>query len=213
MAFDLENIPSFAPASFFHMSFDIGMHKGPSQVPFKKPYLLPHLEDLLDEDSFAQVAIAYHEKGLFIGVLVDKPFEQACFPKVNLGDGVEIFLDTRNLKNVGSLHRFCHHFIFLPKEVNGVQCIEVTRLKMEDSHPLCDPSLLHIDVEFKKNSYVMQIFIEADALFGYDLSICKKLGFSYKMHGKNYRPQHLNLSSEHTLFEKYPASWASLNLI
>lgn len=213
MTFELENIPSFAPANFFQMSFDIEAHKGPSLVPFKKPYLLPHLDDLLDEDPFAQVAVAYHAKGIFIGIHVDKPFEDSYYPKLELGDGVEIFIDTRNLKNVGSLHKFCHHFIFLPKEVNGVQSIEVTRLKMEDSHPLCDPSLLHLDVEFKKTCYTMQIYIEADALFGYDLSLCKKLGFSYKIHGKNFRSQHLNISSENTLFEKYPASWACLNLI
>lgn len=213
MAFELDHIPALAPARFFQMSFDIAKLKGSSEVPLKKPYLLPHLEDLLDEDTFANLAIAYHEKGLYIGVEVDKPFEQAHFPKVQMGDGLEIFIDTRNLQNVGSLHKFCHHFVFLPKEVDGIQAAEVTRLKMEDSHPLCDLSLLHVDVEFKKHSYTMQIFIEADALFGYDLSVCKKLGFSYKLHGKNLRPQHLNISSEHTLFEKYPASWACFNFI
>jgi hypothetical protein len=213
MSFELDNIPSIAPVSFFQMHFDIAEHKGPSQVPFKKPYLLPHVDDLLDEDAFAKVAIAYHNKGIFIGIEIDKPFEQVYYPKIELGDGVEIFIDTRNLKNVGSLHKFCHHFVFLPKEVNGIQSLEVTRLRMEDSHPLCEPSLLHLDVEFKKNSYTMQIFIEADALFGYDLTACKKLGFTYKIHGKNYRAQHLNISSEQMLFEKYPASWACLNLI
>lgn len=213
MSSGFDHIPSCPPASFFQMSFDIEQLKGSSEVPFKKPYLLPHLDDLLDEDPFAQVAIAYHSKGLYISIKVDKPFEEAHYPKIELGDAVEIFIDTRNLKSVGSLHKFCHHFVAFAKPIDNHSFFEVTRLRMEDSHPLCDPSLLHCDVEFRKKDYTMHLFIEADALFGYDPVECKKLGFSYIIHGKNYRPQHLQFSSEQYLIHKYPASWACLNLI
>lgn len=212
MVYTLEEMPSLTPGLFTELSYDMIKSKGFLKNPYKTPFLLPSEEDLLDQESFAKVAICYDEGGIYLSILIEKPFEQVSYPNVSQGDGVEIFIDTRGLKNVGSIHKFCHHFVFLPKEEHGIQGVEITKLRLEDSHPICDPSSLHVETIFHKDSFEMKIFIEADALYGYDLSRTSKIGFAYKIHGKGYRTQHLGFSSEFVVLEKYPSLWSILNL-
>jgi hypothetical protein len=49
-----------------------------------------------------------------------------------------------------------------------MQSCEMTKFRGEDSHPLCDPKLLQVETVFTKKSYEMKIFIESEALYGFD---------------------------------------------
>lgn len=210
--FSLEEVAPLSPACFLHVGVEIPKEEGFKKNPYQKPYLLPSFSELLDQESFAQVAMCYSNKGVWIAVEVEKSFEEVFFPKVEQGDGIEIFIDTRDVKSVGSMHKFCHHFIFLPKPVTDFMACEVTRLRVEDSHPLADPSLLHVNATFSKNSYEMRIFIEADALYGFDPDQTHRIGFAYKIHRYKKSTQDFSLSSQDVQIEKYPQLWASITL-
>ncbi|MEI8300286.1 MAG: hypothetical protein WCG10_01570 [Chlamydiota bacterium] len=206
----LEEIPSLAAANFLQMVVEVHQNAGP--LPWKKPFLLPDTSLLLDEEKFADLAMSYSLSGFHIGIRVNQAFQDVAFPDVENGDSVEFFFDTRDRKSAGTIHKFCHHFIFLPKEVGGIQACEMTKFRLEDAHPLCDSKLLQVEAIFKNKEYELKIFIDKEALYGFDPEQFNRLGFTYRVNRKGGPSQHFNLGSQEYLIEKYPSVWASLKL-
>lgn len=212
MEFSLEEVAAVSASSFLQINAQVPFKEGLGKDPFKDPFLLPSLSVLLDEEDFAIVALSYGERGIYISIEINQPFQEVSFPKVQQGDGIEIFIDTRDVKTSGSLHKFCHHFIFLPKPVSDVSACEVTRLRAEDSHPLADSSLLHVESQFYKESYQLNIHIESEALFGFDPKQMPRIGFAYKIHRARGPCQNFSHSDAEFQIEKYPHLWPSLLL-
>lgn len=209
-----EQLPALAPLDFFALEGELNYVKAsPSLKEMRKKFLLPDMSPFLAEEKFAEVALAWSESGIYICIFVDRPFEEASYPRFNEGDAVELFFDTRDLKTAGFATRFCHRFVFLPQPVQGISAQEITHFRTEDTHPLCDPADLQITSEIGKKDYSMQIFIPAHALHGYDPASFEKIGFTYRIHRAKGAPQHFALSSQHFSIEQHPRLWASFKFI
>lgn len=203
-----EELPALFPADFFALSFDLlYSKKTPSG---KKSFLLPDTSSLLGEESFAKVFLAWNEKGIFIEAEIDKLFEECFFPEYSEGDSLELFFDTRDLKTTGFATRFCHHFLILPRAIDGVQSQEITHFRTEDRHPLCDPSELEVEVKFGRNDYKLEIFIPSSCLQGYDPLSFDRLGFTYRINRYQGPPQHFSVSSQFYSIQQQPSLWSSL---
>lgn len=203
----LENMDPLLPADFLSYSFSIPHTK------LQKTDFLPDLTYLLDEEKFAFLSLSWNEEGLRGKVFVEKVLEKSFFPDYAKGDSVEIFLDTRDHKKSGFATRFCHHFVFLAEEVNGVQSEEVTRFRQEDSHPLCNSSELEVSCLVEKKSYELSFFIKESALQGYDPLQFPRIGFAYKINRFKGKPQHFPVSSSYFDLLEHPGLWASITLI
>ncbi len=105
--------------------------------------------------------LAWHEGGIEVQIQVHQKFEGASYPKFDEGDAIELFIDTRDLKEAGFPTKFCHHFLILPQEVQGVRALELTRFRNEDSHPLCDPEAIHVETEMTSKEYTLKISFPA----------------------------------------------------
>lgn len=214
MSFDaLEGMPAIAPLEFFSLEGELPFVKAPPTLRhMRKHCLLPSSSEMLGEESFAEVAIAWSEEGVYTAVFVDKPFEEARYPRFAEGDAFELFLDTRDLKNAGFSTRFCHQFLFLPQAVQGISCQELTHFRTEETHVLCDPADLQLSTTFEKKGYQMEIFIPRHVLHGYDPATFDRLGINYRIHRMSGQPQHFALSSQHFNVEQHPRLWASYKL-
>ncbi len=199
----IETFPPLLPLHFFAMTLE---------AKEGKKLELPSTADFLGEGSFADLAFLWERKGILIEVKVRKPFEEAVYPEFSKGDSVELFLDTRDLKTAGFATKFCHHFLFLPQEVQGIQCQEISRFRTEDSHPLCNPSELSCKTEFSKKGFKMQIFLAATTLFGYDPASFSRLGFTYRINAPGRDPQHFSISSHYYKIEQNPSLWSTITL-
>jgi len=210
----LEELPPLEPLEFFSIEGNLYFLKSPpSSKLMKRHFMLPETSEWLAEERFADVAAAWSESGLYVDIFVDKPFEEAFYPRFSEGDAVELFIDTRDLKTAGFAHRFCHHFLFLPQAVQGIQAQELTHFRTEDTHPHCDPADLQASAEFAKNSYALQLFIPAHSLHGYDPFSFDRIGFTYRIHRYKGKPQHFSLSSHHFSLEQHPRFWATFKLV
>lgn len=207
----LETMPALAPLDFYCLSTPIRYGKAASK-PLKSSYLLPSTSSLLAEEAFSDVAMAWSEEGVVVEVFVHKPFEEAQYPRYQEGDALELFIDTRDLKTAGFATRFCHHFVILPQEVQGIRALEITRFRTEDSHPLCDPNELQVKSDFEKKCYWMQVFIPSSCLHGYDPSGMNRMGFTYRISRFKAEPQHFAIRSQDWAIDQNPKLWASLTL-
>ncbi|QVL57442.1 MAG: hypothetical protein KFB93_08720 [Simkaniaceae bacterium] len=194
----LKELKPLSPAAFFDVRTNV--LKADKKRSFKKG-LLPDGTGLTGDGCLAKVALLWSPTGLFLEMLAKLAIDE--------GDFLELFIDTRDLKNSNVMTRFCHHFIFYPEEEVG---IEVTRFRGDDSHEIADPSLFSVKTTVKRSSYLFEIGIPKEALYGYDPAEFKRLGFTYRFQKKNGEKMHFNLSSDFFHIEKHPALWASLNL-
>ncbi len=214
MSFNLDYLPPLFPIDFFCISTQVPYAKTlPSKKVFRQKRTLPDMSEFLGEEKFADLSLFWNEEALLIEVEVKKAFEESLLPEYREGDSVEIFIDTRDLKNAGFATRFCHHFVFLPQPVEGIHAQEVTHFRLEDSHPLCDPLELVVESKCEKSSYTMQIIIPATCLHGYDPATFKRLGFTYRINRYKGEAGHFALSSKYYVIEKHPSLWASINLV
>lgn len=209
-----EQVPSLFPLEFFAVQSSINYAKTlPSFRAMRNSFLLANTSELLGEEKFAEVALAWNEEGLHCICFVDKSLEEVAFPLFSNGDALELFIDTRDLKTAGFATRFCHHFLVLPEAIQGIHAQEMTRFRTEDVHPLCDRADLIVNTTIQKNNYILHIFIPAHCLHAFDPLICDRIGFTYKIHRYGGLPQHFAVSSEHFSIEQSPRLWASLSMV
>lgn len=209
-----EEFSPLRPASLFEIGFNC--HYLSAKEPFKKlkeeKYLIPHSSFLLQEEPFSKLYMGWNEDGLYYLLECEHPFGDVFYPDFSRGDGLQLLIDTRGNKTASMIHRFCHQFLFLPKEIDGVQALEITRFRTDDQHDLCDPKELACESHFQKNSYSMHIFIPAQCLHGYDPNECDRIGFSFCVYGAGGYRQHFTAHSEEFAFESLPALWSSVKL-
>lgn len=187
-------------------------HQWNGSGPLQKLHRLPSTAALCTEEPFADVFMGWHKDGIAVQIDVDKPFEQCFYPAMDRGDAVELFFDTRDLKNAGFNTRFCHHFYFLPEAINGKVAGEITRFRTEDAHPLCDSAELKVTTHLKRSAYSLNIFLPAHCLVGYDPEQFDRLGFTYRIHRVGGDPQHFSVSTTEYAIDQQPSLWSSILL-
>lgn len=189
---ELDEISSISPLQFFSFSYPIPFAKKlPEKGLFIEPYLLPCMADFLGEEAFADCAICWNKSGLELAIKIDSKRKE--------GDQVELFIDTRDRKDLGFINRYCHHFLFTTIGE------EVTKLRADQTRKLASPHNLHVTIDENK----IKIRIEAEALFGF--AEATRLGFTYII--KNGEQlQHFSVSSKDYAVASHPSLWASLTL-
>jgi len=204
-----EEVPALTVLPFFNIKTDVFFAKKAIDVTGKK-YLLTSSAPFLAEEKFCEAYMGYNHHALYFHFRVDKPFEEANSTDFRKGDSIEIFIDTRDIKDKTVISQFCHHFVFFAEAVNGVLGKEVTRFRTEEVHPLCSPKDLKVNAHFAKKSYVLDIEIKSSSLFGYDPSSFERMGFTYRINRKGGEPQHFAISSSEYKIELQPSLWSSL---
>lgn len=202
-----------SPVNFFEFRLKVPYHKAkvlPSLTSKEGiAFKLPDLSFLSKEETFAAVGLGWNEEGLILRFEVDKPFEMAIYPEIDEGDSVEVFIDTRDVKTSGFATRFCHHFFFTAKEVDGKCGAEISRFRTDDSHPLSDHNDLVIKPKSSKDAYSIDAFIPSLCLFGYEPADFDRIGFTYRINRQGGLPQHFSVKSDEFRIDEQPSLWAS----
>ncbi|MBS0627301.1 MAG: hypothetical protein JSS09_03715 [Verrucomicrobia bacterium] len=199
----LEGMDPLFPADFFKFNIEIK----------QTLTLLPDFSDLLGEDSLSSLSLSWSDSGLSGVFSIKNPLEASFFPDFIKGDAIELFLDTRDNKKSGFATKFCHHFVFLGKEVNGVRVQEITKFRLEDAHTLCDPAEILFKVIEKKGGYEATFTLPKEVLHGYDPLQFSKLGLAYRIHRYKGKPMHFPFSGKYFEPLQHPSLWASLLLV
>lgn len=211
--FEEEFLP-ISPLPFFQVRASchyIDPSNGSQEIK-RKEYRLPSMEKITQEFHFAHLNMGWNSSGLYFYCETTIPFQDAFYPDFTRGDSLELFIDTRDVKTSGFTTKFCHHFFFLPKGIEGHSAEEVTRFRTEDAHEFCDPRELIVKTELNKHGYQLNIFIPAHCLHGYDPDQFQRLGFTYRINRMGANPQHFSVLSNEFKIEQQPSLWASLSL-
>lgn len=210
-----DGLPDLRPASFFSLAFDCRyiLPESWEKTIEQRKYKIPNTAFLCLEETFAEINMGWHEDGLFFAIHSSSPATKSSFPDVIKGDSVELFIDTRDVKTTGFTTKFCHHFFFLPNEVDGQDRGEITRFRNEDAHELCQAQFLDLITKKTSHGYLLKIFIPAHCLFGYDPKETMKLGFDARINQHEGPSQHFSVVTEEFPVEQQPSLWSSVKLI
>ena len=150
----------------------------------------PDLNPLDDAASFAKIQAGWNEDGIGFRVSVTgKKMPVADTPdEPRESDGFQLWLDTRNTQSIHRASRFCHHFAFLPasrasggrgkKNGAGTAYQFAIALAKEDASSN-RAGLLRTASKAVAGGYVLDAWIPAECLTGYDPNANPLLGFYY----------------------------------
>ena len=208
----MDDLVPITPVNFFQLSWECFYVPAGGMTSLKK-HALPDLSDLCSEPYFAKVAMGWNKEGLEFFIEIGQPARRSNYPEVLRGDSVELFIDTRDVKTSGFNTRFCHHFFFLPEEVDGHVAGEITRFRTEDVHDLCSPKELRVKTLLKSHNYTLQIVIPAACLNGFDPEQFDRLGFAYRINRPDGPPQHFSAVTDDYGIDQQPSLWSSVKLV
>lgn len=212
-----------APPFLFRFSVPCRKSKGEwsktAGLELTAKHTVPSFQSELGEASqFADLRMAWSDAGLVFNLQVrNKKQAPWCREsRLDESDGFTLWIDTRDTQNVHRATRFCHQFIFLPfgegakAEEPVSELLNINRARDNPKQPT--RGTLQVRSEKRIDGYVMQGFIPASAITGYDPNDHPKLGFYYAVMDRELGWQTLSLGSEYP-FQTDPSLWGTLELV
>ena len=190
----------------------------PGGAGLDESYRLVGLGELEDEPAVAEVSAAWSEAGLvFVAKVSAKKQPIWCrASRAEDSDGLQVWIDTRDVHNVHRASRFCHRFIFLPSgggkkldEAFG-QSLPINRSR-EPARPVA-PGVLKAVGRVQPDGYVLECFIPAEAMMGYEPAEHPRIGFTYALIDRELGQQTFSIGPPMP-YDEDPSLWATLELV
>lgn len=173
---------------------------------------------LSERKSFADLRLAWNESGLAVQVAIKgkdtPPVGDASRPRAS--DGLFLWLDTRDTRNIHRASRYCHQFYFLPtgggNEADEPVCGQVKIHRALADAPVCSAGSIPLACDRLKSGYRLRAFLPGELLTGFDPETNPRLGFFYAVRDQELGEQTLGLTPEFPYWED-PSLWSTLELI
>lgn len=210
-----------APTFLFHFAVPC-LYQNPvwndADFVLDESFRLPSFGELDGRTPFADLRAAWSELGLSFTVLVSgkkqTPWCREARPEES--DGLQIWIDTRETRNVHRAGRFCHRFFFLPRGAGkglGEPCGDQLTINRAKEHPrTIPPGLLRVRSEKRIDGYFLAAHIPSQALTGFDPQEHPRLGFSYAVVDRELGWQTFSVGPEFP-FQEDPSLWGALELV
>jgi hypothetical protein len=131
-------------------------------------------------------------------------------------DGFHVWIDTRDVKSIHRAGRFCHRFLFLPGGGGPRQnqpMAEWLSIHRAREHPRpVQPRQLEVRSQRRKDGYLLEAFIAAEALTGFDPAEHPRLGFTYAVIDRELGEQTFTVGSPMP-YQDDPSLWGTLELV
>jgi hypothetical protein len=171
-----------------------------------------------ERQNFADVRVAWNEFGLGVQVEVkgkDK-LPEGNVARLRGSDGMTLWIDTRDARTSHRASRFCHQFHLLPTG-GGAEGDEpiLTQVKINralQDAPLASPSEVPFRCTRTKHGYILEAFLPAGVLNGFDPEQNPRLGFYYAVRDSELGEQDLSVGPDFPYWED-PSLWSVLELV
>jgi hypothetical protein len=195
----------------------------PGGVQLDEHYCLPCFASLdqpadADQPSWADVRMAWSQAGLALNLRVrgkrQPPWCRAS--RIEDSDGLAIWINTRPTADMHRASRFCQAFRFLPSGAASstaepvAAAVAIPRAR-ENPQPF-DERLLMIRGEQRVDGYLLEAFLPAAVLTGYDPDEHSQLGFTYAVIDRELG-QYVMTVGEPFPYDADPSLWSILELV
>lgn len=176
---------------------------------------LPAVSTVDGKSEFASLWACWNDDGVAVACRVEgKRSPLRCNPSNYWNsDNLRVCIDTRPSPENKRATRFCRQFYFLPtggtrkSPVAGVGKFQRAR---EEAPPV-DARLLRVASHISADGYMMEGFMPAECLTGWDPKEHPRLGFYYILEDTDHGKQFLTVGDE-LLWYADPSTWALARL-
>lgn len=169
-------------------------------------------------EPWSEVRVGWSPRGLAIGVEVTgkaSPIRHDPF-LADASDGVQLWIDTRDTRDIHRASRFCHRFsaVLVPdraKKSVSVQCEQKPIHRALADAPLAKPGSIQARAEANKTGWSLELFLAAESLHGFDPDTNRRLGFAYQVTDPDRGDEFLTVGRDFPIGED-PSLWATLEL-
>jgi hypothetical protein len=170
-----------------------------------------------EKKNFADVRLGWNEFGLGIQVEVTgkEALPEGSANRLRGSDGVTIWIDTRDARTSHRASRHCHQFHFLPTgggpdgDEPVLSQAKINRA-LHDA-PLCSSGSVPFRCTRTCHGYVLEAFLPAAVLNGFDPEQNPRLGFYYVVKDTELGEQVLSVGADFPYWED-PSLWSVLEL-
>jgi hypothetical protein len=181
-------------------------------------FRIPSFAELDGRAPFADLRIGWNEEGIITSLRVKGKRQQTWCreSKLDDSDGLQLFIDTRNTRDIHRASRFCHRFVFLPHGADRNGAAPLARpmpiLRAKENPKFVDPAVLSVRAKSQLDGYILQCWIPAQAMTGYDTSEHSSLGFFYLVADRELGWQTFSLGPEYPITSD-PSLWGTVELV
>ena len=183
---------------------------------------LPNANRLDDADLQGKLPhdfrIGWNETGLFFSLTVSGK-QQSLWcrsTQPDESDGIQICLDTRDIKDIHRASRFCHRLLFMPIGGGRDQSHPVSfwlPIHRAKEHPnSIDLSQIKMQSQIGADGYQLIVFLPGKILTGFDPNEHPNLGFHFVVMDREYGNSYF-LVAPPLPHDQDPSLWGTLALI
>jgi hypothetical protein len=170
--------------------------------------------------AWADVRVAWNPSGLAIVVEANaSAATRSQRDRPDGMDGVQLWIDTRDTRDVSRATRFCHRF---SARLGGLAAGPRSPLSLELTQrpiaraiadaPIGRPDHLEGRAERLKSGWRVELFLHAEGLHGFDPETNRRLGFAYQVSEVDREDQFLGVGRDFPIGEN-PSLWSTLELL
>jgi hypothetical protein len=167
---------------------------------------------------FGELRLAWNEQGLGMALEVKgkNRLPQCAASDPEAADGLRLFIDTRNTQNIHRASRYCQQFSLFPsgdgpKETDP-WAVQVPILRAREEAPRANIAEVRLAASVSKTGYLLEAWLPASVLYGYDPEAQSRLGFYYALRDAELGEQFLSVGAEFP-FAIDPSLWSTLELV
>jgi hypothetical protein len=212
-----------SPRAFFR--FSVPVQRAPAKLridgdlkEWSEEHLLPDLTAIEGKPGYAKVYAGWSPEGLSLALHVPNKKKVHCDLRNLLrGDGLILWLDTRDSRMVHRATQYCHSLRVYPrgpKPSDRTPVIQRQRVtwQPELQPPKFDEKKMKAATFVGKGFYNLELFMPSDSLHGYAPEECARLGLFVQVvdheHGEQFWPCPAPLP-----FWQDPSLWAAVELV
>lgn len=181
---------------------------------------LPALAQLDGREPWAEVRVAWNPVGLAVAVQVTGKTGPVRGPQPedpDFADGVQVWIDTRDTRDVHRATRYCHRFSAMLSPASGGKALAVQLSQRTIHRALADAPKVQAETiqrraERLKDGWLLELFFPAGALNGYDPETNRRLGLMVLVTDPGRGEQFLGVGREFPVGED-PSLWPTLELV
>ena len=205
--------------SFFHYAHPCPFRREPPKIDgnlrdWDDTQRIPDLMPIEGLEGYANLYMAWNDEALYFGLEVPRKTRYKIDPREpTTGDCLELFIDTRDVKDAHRANRYCHRFYFLPGGTGKTGKAPIGRQstvdKAREQAPPCPEETIKVGLRRLKRSYQMEILLPALGLNGYDPREFNRLGFTYVLHDSEHGMQSWSAGLDVPVTQD-PSTWGTV---
>ena len=178
---------------------------------------LPDTSALEGSPSWADVRMGWNASGIAVSVEVAGKLGPVTREPVGggAGEGLTLWIDTRDTRGVHRATRFCHRFRFAIRpsaKALDVALSQVPIARALADAPRADLTAVSTRADLVRGGWRLEAFLPASVLSGFDPETNRRLGVAYQVTDLEREDRFLTVGRDFPVGED-PSLWATLELV